>query len=421
MSTISTIIKNLILPIVIKSAKFDVSSAPDVFWEQFAIDFVTYETDASTIYSTLYKLELNNPEYIFNQLPGVFSNFIKEIAEEYVLGNESEITDKLIESKNASFLKEVSFLTDLKAVITKSERNQLKNDLPQAYDRLIFELDEETLQQVAKKKIREDLKDKFKQWEEELVEEESEEYSFAKEPISLYKNQESEYNSNTQSNVFSLSWIKYAAAACIVLTAGIMYFKFNTENITVQPGDTNVVTAPVKKDTTSKGTITPEIPSEALAEVATVTKNATVIESSFGFASKEKKINIIENNQGARMQSIVIAIDKYRQLLENELNGKPISQRIRVIELENKINSLQKELALLKKRENQYEFDGKVLILYVSTTAIENEIVLYNKKYYLKKDSDYYLINSSKIYENLIKESNTDLIEILNELLVENQ
>lgn len=417
MSTISTIIKNLILPIVIKSAKFDVSSAPDVFWEQFAIDFVTYETDASTIYSTLYKLELNNPEYIFNQLPGVFSNFIKEIAEEYVLGNESEITDKLIESKNASFLKEVSFLTDLKAVITKSERNQLKNDLPQAYDRLIFELDEETLQQVAKKKIREDLKDKFKQWEEELVEEESEEYSFAKEPISLYKNQESEYNSNTQSNVFSLSWIKYAAAACIVLTAGIMYFKFNTENITVQPGDTNVVTAPVKKDTTSKGTITPEIPTEALAEVATVTKNAPVIESGLGFASKNNNIKIVENNQKARIQSIVTAIEKYRQLPENEFSENKVGDSPRVKALESKIRELQNEWALLKEREKEYVFDGKVLVLYVSTTPKENTIVLYDDTYYLKKDADFYQLIITKQPQLYKKIGDSNLADTLDEIL----
>jgi hypothetical protein len=41
----------------------------------------------------------------------------------------------------------------MKAVITKTERNQLKKDLPLAYDRLVFELDEETLQTSSKKKI----------------------------------------------------------------------------------------------------------------------------------------------------------------------------------------------------------------------------------------------------------------------------
>ena len=65
-------------------------------------------------------------------------------------------------------------LLDLKIV-----RQELKKDLPQSYDRLVFELDEETLRQVAKKKSREDLRDKFEQWDEELVE--------SKKPLEIIK------------------------------------------------------------------------------------------------------------------------------------------------------------------------------------------------------------------------------------------
>jgi hypothetical protein len=160
---------------------------------------------------------------------------------------------------------------------------------------------------------------------------------------------------------------------------------------------------------------------EALAEVTIVTKNTPVIESGLGFASKEKKIKIIENNQRARMQSIVIAIDKYSQFLEKELTENKVDYGQVVKEIESKIKVLQKELALLKEREKQYVFDGKELVIYKSSTAKENSIVLYDKKYYLKRDSDYYLLNITKKNENLIKEINTDVIEILNELTIENQ
>ena len=51
----ATIIKNLILPLVIKSAQVDVSSATNAYWEQFASDFINYETDATSIYNSLYK------------------------------------------------------------------------------------------------------------------------------------------------------------------------------------------------------------------------------------------------------------------------------------------------------------------------------------------------------------------------------
>jgi len=44
-------------------------------------------------------------------------------------------------------------------------------------------------------------------------------------------------------------------------------------------------------------------------------------------------------------------------------------------------------LALLKEREKHYTFDGKSLVLYVSTTAKENTIVHYEATYYLKRMS----------------------------------
>jgi ribosomal protein S17E len=411
MNTPSTIIKSLIVPLVIKFSKGDLTALPDAFWNQFATDFIYYENDATPIYASLYKLELQNPEAIFEKLPQTYSAFIKELAEEYVLGYQSEITTKLLESKNETFLKEVTFLKTMKAVITKTERNQLKKDLPIAYDRLVFELDEETLKQVSKKKSREDLRAKFEQWDEEMV---------VSEPILIETNysplieEPIEYKiQRTESKVISLSWIKYAAAACIVLTAGIMYFKFNTDTNLVQPGDTNVVTAPVKKDT-----ITPEITAEALAEVSTATKNATVIESGMGVASNT--IKITENNQKARMLSIVTAIEKYRQLLEKEFSENKVGVNSRVKELETKKNSLEKELALLKEREKQYVFDGKALVLYVSNTAKENTIVLYEETYYLKKDADYFKLTIATAPQLYKKISDTNLINNLDDILSEN-
>ena len=78
MTTVPNIIKSLIIPLVIKSSKLDVSSAPDEYWNKFVNDFIYYETNATPIYSKLYHLELNDPEYIFNQLPEIYSIFMKE-------------------------------------------------------------------------------------------------------------------------------------------------------------------------------------------------------------------------------------------------------------------------------------------------------------------------------------------------------
>ena len=296
-----------------------------------------------------------------------------------MLGNKSEAINTLLESKNQVFEKEVQFLSKLESVIIDMERQRIKAELPTAYESLVTELNEKEKNETK--------------------------------VISF-----SWFNEVTAS---SKTWIKYAAAACIVLTAGIMYFKFNSGNNFVQPGDTNVVTAPVKKDTTSKGTIIPEIPSEALAEVVTVAKTIPVIESGLGFASKEKKIKIIEYNQRARMQSIVIAIDRYREFLEKELTENKVGDGSVLKEIESKIKALQNELANLKERDNKYIFDGKELVIYNSSTTKENSIVLYDKKYYLKQNSVYFLLRITNKPENFIKESNYDIIDMLNEIIIE--
>ena len=420
MNNSSTLIKGIILPMIIKLSKGNLNDLPDDFWNQFANDFIHYEIDAQPVYSTLYKLELQNPEEVFEKLPQAYSSFISELAEEYVLGNTSTIINKLLESKNDLFLKEVTFLKTMKSVITKLERQKLKESLPHLHDRLVFELDEEILKQVAKKKAREDLKNKFKQWDKELVEKEANseliKYFIAGESNSSFETEESVNSTNSERKVISLSWIKYAAAACIVLTAGIMFFKFNSDNDIVQPVEKNVVTTPAKEKTT-----TYEIPMEDLADIKVITKITPVIESGLGFASNSNNIKIVEYNQKARISSIVTTIEKYRKLLEKEFSENKVGVGSRVKVLETIICELQNELALLKEREKQYIFDGKTLKLYILTAAKENYIILYNESYYLKRNADFYLINSSnKINENLLKITNVDMIEILKELIIEN-
>ena len=429
MDLATDILKNILLPQLEKDFNFDSTKINDSFLETISLALIAFENDAKSIYTIIYSLELEDVEKIISKLPLIYSTFIKELAEQYVLGYKNTLIDKLIENKNETFLKEVSFLKTMQAAITKSERKQLKKNLPQSYERLFFELDEKTLEAVAKKKSREDLKSKFKQWDEELTEAESplasveyslsedKEYKFdSNDTRNIHRNEEFvTYSAKSKRKVVSLSWIKYAAAACIVLTAGIMYFKFNTDINLVQPGDNNVVTTPNKEET-----ITPEIPSVVLDEIATVTKNAPVIESHFGFATKKNTIKIIENNQNARMESLVIAIDKYRRILEDELNGREMGQGTREIEIEKNIDSLQNELALLKEREKQYVFDGKSLVMYVSTAAKENTIVFYEDTYYLKKDSNYFKLTIAVQPQLYKKIGDSNLVNLLDEILDEN-
>ena len=400
------IVQSLLLPKLEKDAIFDINQANIAFWETFTTAFLDFEKDAKPVYAAIYSLGMKDAEKIISKLDTVYISFIKELAENHVLGISSEAIDYLITSKNSAFEKEVRFFTDLRNAIKKVERKRIKTELPKTFDKLSFEIPDDAITIAITKKEREALKEKMNAWDEELV---------ATEEAPVYS-----VSAKKETKVISLSWIKYAAAACIVLTAGIMYFKFNTDTNLVQPGDTNVVTAPVKKDTTSKGTITAEIPSEALAEVASVTKNAPVIESGLGFATKNNNIKIVENNQKARMVSIVTAIEKYRQLLENEFSENKVGDSSKIKELETKKNSLEKELALLKEREKQYVFDGKALVLYVSNTAKENTIMLYEDTYYLKKDADYFKLTVATAPQLYKKISDTNLINNLDDILSEN-
>jgi hypothetical protein len=392
------IVQSLLLPKLEKDASFDANQTNIAFWETITNALLDFEKDAKPVYAAIYSLGLIDAEKIISKLDTVYISLIKELAENHVLGISSEAIDYLITSKNSTFEKEVHFFTDLQNAITKVERKRIKTELPNAFDKLNFEISDNAIALAITKKEREALKEKMNAWDEELV---------VTEEAPVYS-----VSAKKEPKVISLTWIKYAAAACIVLTAGIMYFKFNTDTNLVQPGDTNVVTAPVKKET-----ITPEIPLEALAEVTSVTKNTPVIESGLGFASKKNNIKIVENNQKARMVSIVTAIEKYRQLLENEFSENKVGVSSRVKVLESKISKLQKELALLKERENHYVFDGKALALFVSNSTNENTIVLYEATYYLKKNADYFKLTVAVQPQLYKKESNTEVVSALDKII----
>lgn len=414
----ATIIKDIIFPLIIKSAHVEVLSISDSFWEQFASDFLNFEIDATPTYNALYNLELCDPESVFKQLPEAYINFIKEIAENYVLGINNSLVQKLLECNNEIFLDEVAFLKTLQNIIIKSNRQQLKKDLPQLYDRLIFNLDEATIREVAIKKSRLDLKEKFKQWDKEILEEESAtsfvKFSLSNETTdSIIREPHISFNkSNSNSNIFH--WLKYAAVVFFVLGLGI-WFYYN-QVLVVLPNN-NVVNAPVKPESNSNSAIYTSLPSPVLKDVTSVVKKIPVIESGRGFASGIKIIMVKENNQKARIMSILDAITKYQSLLNKEIVSNKVGDSSRIIFIKTKITTLQKELALLKDREKKYFFDGKGLLLYGSNFAKENAIVFYEDKYYLKQDSNFFLLSIDEQPQNLKKENNSNITEMLNSII----
>lgn len=356
------IVKSILLPKLEKDTNFDNIKTDATFWESFATTLLDFENDETKCKTVINNLGLNNPDKIISKLVNIYKLYINELAESYVLGNESEAIDLLLKSNNQVFNEEVRFLSNLEEAITDIERERIKALLPTAYESLVAQLNEKDTKVI---------------------------------PFSWFN----------AASASSRSWIKYAAAACIVLTVGIATF-------TNQTGDNNVVTAPAKEETR-----TTEIPSEAFAEVAIVTKNTPVIESGLGFASKKNNIKIVENNQKARMASIITAIENYRKLLEKEFANNRIGYSPNIKRLEFNRDRLQKQLELLKDNEKHYVFDGKELVLFVSNSTNENTIVLYEATYYLKKDADYFKLTVAEQPQLYKKESNKEVVSALDKII----
>ena len=355
------IVQPLLLPKLEKDASFDANRTNIAFWETFTTAFLDFERDAKPVYAAIYSLELKDAEKIISKLDTVYISFIKELAENHVLGISSEAIAYLITSKNNA----------VALAITKKER--------------------------------ETLKEKMNTWDDELV---------ATEHAPVYT-----FSTNKESKVISWSWIKCAAVACLVLGLGI--WLYTNQNSGTLPQN-NVVTVPEKKATPLNPKIIPEIPSEALAEVTTVTKTATVVKSGLGFATTLSKIKIVEHNQHDRKISIEKAIEKYRQMLEQEFPENKVGYGSRAKAIQDTITSLQKELALLNENEKQYSFDGKALVLYVSVTAKENAIVLYDDTYYFKRDAVFFKLTVAKQPQLYKKITDTSLVATLDKILFEN-
>lgn len=208
------VIKNILLPKLEKDPKFSEEKVDSAFWKKFTFLLLDFEKDAKPLYASIYSLELADAEKVISKLPLIYSKFLKELAESYVLGKTSDATDYLLKTKNKTFVKEIDFLATMQQAIKSVERKRIKADLPTSYERLTFELSEIDLTNAIKKKGREDLRVKFKQWDAEL---EEQEYVPV---ISMLTNEK------VKTKVISLSWMKYASIAAIFII-GFMIWQPN--------------------------------------------------------------------------------------------------------------------------------------------------------------------------------------------------
>jgi hypothetical protein len=395
MKTAIAIVQNIILPQLEKDSKFSEEKVDAAFWEKFTTDLLHFEEDAKPIYGSIYSLELANAEKIIDKLPNIHAQFLKELAESYVLGEPLEATDYLLKTNNATFAKEIDFLKAMQQAIKSVERKRIKADLPKSYERLTFELSETDLANVTKKKGREDLKEKFKNWDAELEEQEY---------VPVVAMLANENKNEKQTKVISLSWMKYAAAASIIIAAGIFYLK-NTDTDLI-PIENTVVTKEEVKDKIQHQINPPTVEAIALAPIETTSKTLTLLQAgTLGFTtSKKEKITINFKDASSRIASLEKIID----------TSKTIDSKI--------LSQYNTELASLKTQKNKYMFDGEKLTLFMKNDITEYSVFFTeDQTYFLKKGSGFYHLKISKAALPLEKVSNVETIEILEKISFENE
>lgn len=398
MTTAENIVKTILNPVLEKDNTFKSLTVPVDFWEKFAKALPNYELDSKPLYALIYSLELDDPENVISKIPVISNSFIKELAEDYVLNGNSEIALHLIQNHNKAFGDEVSFLQTFQKVIKKVERKRIKEDLPQAQERLSFELSDNEMALVAKKKGREDLKAKMKSWDNEIANVTSEVPVIAMTP-------------KASSRVISLAWAKYAVAACSVIVLGTWVYLGNFK--VDEPKNDVVVTPDVNKKTEkdtlkdNKNILQPQIldknieeQKEAVANNKDKIKSITSEGSAIGFSNPKEKepINIIYNDNS----SLIFGLEK-------QLKKNPDPK-------------YQEEYDRLLKYQNKYLYDGKTIVVYKKTL---------NKKQYVLTSSsglsyffdgiNYYQIENTDKLLDLIVVKDATVKEELERILFDNE
>ena len=388
------IIKNILLPKLKKDSKYSDEKVVASFWKNFSTVLVRFEENAQPLYTAIYSLELGNPEQIIDKLPKIYAQFLKELAECYVLGQTSEATDYLVKTNNKTFLKEVQFLKTMQQAIKSVERKRIKTELPQSYDRLTFELSETEIANAIKKKAREELKKKMKLWDAELED---------GVPVISMANLEDEITSDkTRSKVISLSWMEYAVAASIIIAAGIFYFK-NTGTPEIPVENSVVIKEKKNNQPQLHPTVTETI---ALASIETTSSTVTVLQpESLGFSS-DKKVKITINFKDATKRILS---------LENALRqSRTIDPKI--------FGQYKVELIQLKRQKDNYVFDGQIVTLFNKKAATDYAVMQTEEQlYYLKTGDEYYNLKVSNSPMVLEKVVSTTILETLEKIHFENQ
>lgn len=391
------IIKSLVLPILEKDNNFNQLNLNDDFWKAFTSGILLYENDAKPIFKVVYELQLNDPEKVIAKLTLIHTNFIKELAELYVLGGSDEAINILIAKNDKLFLEQVNYFKTVKGVITKLERQRIKEDLPKGHEEVTFEIPESDLEAVIKKNERENLKKKFKQWDEELIDLSHVAAATTLVPVS---------NKSAVSKVISLTWVKYAVASCFVVAIGTWVYISNSE---IKQPDTDFVVTPENqksldsiKNLDKIQSPIQEMVKDKSTSIATKDTAVSVLssQSELGYSDANKKkgfkINYIDYSK---------KIEGLREAIKRDNNPEYVEEYNKLLGLNNKYIFDGLSLSVYKKALNRKE---SIL------TTVDGSLYFYDK-------SDFYKLQKTEIPLELEKVKDTKVREELEKIIFENE
>lgn len=399
MNNVNAILEDLISDNLGNDIQFDKEKITDDFLLNFSKSLCEFEKDAVPLYKAIYSLNLIDPEKAILQIESIYNAFINNIAENFVLGRSSEISNLLVNSGNKLFLDRVNYYKNLSNVIKKIERKRIKEALPKSYEEFTFEIDNEDLEMIVKKQAREDLRQKLKQWDKELITENE---------VPIYIN----YNKREKTSNFS--WIQYSIAACVLFALGFWGINIlNQDSVignSIEVSQTDLNQAQIQDEVKLIKPI-------SLAAVSANSKTVNLIESyTPGFVKTQHKVKILIHNSEPRITSINNALIQLHELFNKRVTGKNLSG---ADELKSKIDLLNKELFNLKSLNNTYEFDGTV-IKFNKAIPANAQILLSNDLFYIKIDKSFFPLFISEKPQTLKKLYSPTEIEALNKILFEN-
>ena len=418
MRTDIAILKGYFLPVLEEltsnDSEFNKSLQLESFWDYFN-QIVLDLKETEEFIKQFNIVNINHYNEIFSTLR---NEYISELAFEYSIGNTNPAIELLIKYNNAKFNEEVSYHKDLNIAISLLEQEKLKKYIKNIELEDEFSINDDEIESafvlLQNKTENESLKEKIKSWN--LTNEPIEsEFVYADElDGNLYnpgnKNISMQLNRGQKNKFHISSFLKYAIAASvlgIVFFLGQVYYKgiMSNKDNNFAANESSQASEALAADSLAAEPDNIRKHHTMRSVISSTASSLKVMQQTgigFGPASN-KQYKFVRLNLTQRLKELT----KYRDSLIKNNN----SQQIEII----------KEIDSLKNLSNKYIFNKNKIEVYTDNPIEEYKLLSNEGLYYLKHNSDYYIISPCKTPHTLIKLNNPLTINILEKIAFDNE